>query len=179
MTFTETPITGAWLVDADPRGDDRGFFARVWCRREFAEKGLDAPFVQCNLASSRRQGTLRGLHYQADPHGEAKLVRCIRGSVFDVIVDLRPESASYLRWFGVELSDQNRRSIYVPAGCAHGYQALTDGCEVLYPVSAFYAPEAERGIRWNDPSFHIEWPLEPAHMSIKDRNWPDFAKETA
>jgi dTDP-4-dehydrorhamnose 3,5-epimerase len=176
MRFTETPIDGAWLIDVEPRGDDRGFFARAWCQNEFDAHGLTTGFVQCNLASSRWRGTLRGLHYQAEPHGEVKLARCIRGAIFDAIVDLRPGSSTYLRWFGAELSAENHRSLYVPAGCAHGYQALTDDCEVLYPVSAFYAPESERGVRWNDPAFGIEWPIEADHMSAKDRSWPDFSR---
>ena len=175
MIFTETPIAGAWMIDPEPRGDERGFFARAWCQQEFASRGLGAAFVQCNDAFSRWQGTLRGLHYQADPHAEIKLMRCVRGAVFDVLVDLRPGSPTYLKWFGADLSADNRRMLYVPAGCAHGYQALADECEVLYPVSAFYAPAAERGVRWDDPAFRIAWPLPPAHMSDKDRQWPDYA----
>ncbi len=174
MIFTETSVAGAWLIDLDPRGDERGYFARAWCQREFAARGLTATFVQCNEAFSRWRGTLRGLHYQAEPHGEVKLMRCVRGAVFDVIVDLRADSPTHRRWFGTELSADNRRRLYVPAGCAHGYQALTDHCEVVYPVSAFYEPSAERGVRWNDPAFHLRWPLPPAHLSDKDAHWPDY-----
>ena len=177
MIFTETPIAGAYLLDPEPKGDDRGFFARAWCEREFGARGLTARFVQCNNSFSRDRGTLRGLHYQADPHGEVKLMRCIRGAVYDAIVDMRPGSPSYLRWFGVELSADNRRALYVPAGCAHGYETLAYGSEVLYPVSAFYVPEAERGVRWDDPMFGVTWPLPPAQLSEKDRRWPDVRRE--
>lgn len=177
MIFTETPIAGAWIVDPEPKGDERGFFARAWCEREFGARGLAARFVQCNNAFSRHRGTLRGLHYQAEPHGEVKLMRCIGGAVFDAIVDMRPGSPSYLRWYGVALSADNRRALYVPTGCAHGYETLTDDCEVLYPVSAFYVPGAERGVRWDDPMIRIAWPLPPAHLSEKDRHWPDLNRE--
>lgn len=180
MIFSETPIAGAWLIDLEPRGDERGFFARVWCERELNDRGLVSRFVQCNNAFSRRKGTLRGLHYQVEPHAEVKLMRCIRGAVFDVIVDVRPLSPTYLRWFGVELTADNRRMLYVPEGCAHGYQTLTDDSEVLYPVSAAFAPDAERGIRWNDPLFAIEWPGEVSPLvSEKDRRWPDFVPVAA
>ena len=175
MRFTETPVHGAFLIDPEPRGDERGFFARLWCRDEFAAHGLTADFVQCNDSFSARRGTLRGLHYQAAPHGEVKLVRCVRGAVWDVLVDLRPDSPSYRRWFGAELSAANRRLLYVPDGCAHGYLTLEDESEVVYPVSQPYSPAAERGVRWNDPQFGIEWPLaEPLTLSPKDRQWPDY-----
>jgi dTDP-4-dehydrorhamnose 3,5-epimerase len=175
MIFSATAITGAWLVDLQRREDERGFFARVWCEEEFAARGLTARFVQCNTSFSQHAGTLRGLHYQAAPHGEVKLIQCTRGSVFDVIVDVRPDSPTYLKWFGVELSEDNKRLLYVPAGCAHGYQTLRDASEVLYPVSAPYTPSAERGVRWNDPTFAIAWPLAPhRRLSPKDEAWPDF-----
>lgn len=176
MRFAETPVHGGYVVDPEPRADERGFFARLWCREEFATYGLTADFVQCNDSFSARRGTLRGLHYQQTPHSEVKLVRCVRGSVFDVMVDLRPDSPSYLQWFGVELTADNRRMLYVPEGCAHGYLTLEDGSEVTYPVSRAYRPEAERGVRWNDPRFGIAWPLdEPLTISPKDRQWPDYA----
>jgi dTDP-4-dehydrorhamnose 3,5-epimerase len=174
MKFTETPISGARLVEPEPRRDDRGFFARLWCREEFAAHGLSADFVQCNNSFSRDRGTMRGLHYQAEPHGEAKLVSCVRGRVFDVIVDLRPASPSYRQWFGIELTAENRLMVYVPAGCAHGYLTLEDASEVVYPVTAPYHPASERGLRWNDPAIGIAWPMEPLVVSAKDREWPDL-----
>ena len=175
MTFTDTSISGAYLIGPEPRRDERGFFARLWCRDEFARRGLNAAFVQCNDAFSAQRGTLRGLHYQAAPHQEVKLIRCVRGAVFDVIVDVRPDSTTYLAWFGAELTAENRAMLYVPEGCAHGYLTLTDGSEVVYPVSAPYEPGAERGIRWNDPRFGIEWPLtDGLTVSPKDEQWPDF-----
>ncbi len=175
MRFTETTVSGAYLIDAEPRGDERGFFARIWCREDFAAHGLSAEFVQCNDAYSARRGTLRGLHYQAAPHGEIKLMRCVRGSVFDVIVDLRPGSPTHAQWFGAELTADNRRMMYVPAGCAHGYLTLEDDSEVVYPVSTAYHPQAERGVRWDDPRFGIAWPnTTPLTISDKDRQWPDY-----
>jgi dTDP-4-dehydrorhamnose 3,5-epimerase len=174
MKFTDTPIPGARLIEPEPRRDDRGFFARLWCREEFAAHGLSADFVQCNDSFSRDRGTLRGLHYQSEPHGEAKLVSCVRGRVFDVIVDLRPASAGYRQWFGAELTAENRLMVYVPAGCAHGYLTLEDASEVVYPVTAPYHPASERGLRWNDPAVGIAWPMEPLVISPKDREWPDL-----
>jgi len=176
MIFTETELPGAFFVDLERREDARGFFARVWCAREFAEQGLSAEVVQCNVTQNVKRGTLRGLHYQVAPHQEVKLVRCTRGAIWDVIVDLRPESSTYKQWLGVELTPENGRMIYVPAGFAHGYQTLEPDTEALYQVSAYYTPEAERGVRWNDPAFGITWPdAEGALLSDKDRNWPDFA----
>jgi len=176
MRFTETILSGVYLIDLDEHADDRGFFSRVWCRREFEQHGLDGNFVQCNGSFSHKAGTLRGLHYQAEPFGEAKLIRCISGRVFDVVVDLRSRSNTCGRWFGAELTQSNRTMMYVPAGCAHGYMTLVDASEVLYPVTAFYAPEAERGVRWDDPAFAIEWPRHlPLTISAKDQNWPDYA----
>ncbi len=175
MQFVETRIAGAFVIVPEPRCDERGFFARLWCSREFSEHGLATSFVQWNGSFSHHRQTLRGLHYQAAPHAEAKLVRCVRGSVFDVAVDLRPESSTYLCWFGVELTANARNMLYVPERCAHGYMTLEDDSEVMYAVSEFYRPDAERGIRWNDPKFDIEWPLGgPAAVSPKDRSWPDY-----
>jgi len=175
MKFVETAVAGAWLVELEPLVDHRGFFARVWSDDAFAERGLTTRFVQCNTAYSQRAGTVRGLHYQVQPFADAKLIRCIRGAVFDVIVDVRPESPTYLRWWGVKLSEDNRRLLYVPPGCAHGYQALCDDTEVMYPVSAPYAASAERGVRWDDPLFGIEWPDTVDRLvSAKDAAWPDF-----
>jgi len=175
MKFTETSVSGAYLVEPEPRGDDRGFFARLWCQDEFAAHGLTAEFVQCNDSFSVRRGTLRGLHYQIAPYAEVKLVRCVRGSVFDVLVDLRPDSPTFKRWFGAELTSKNRQMLYVPEGCAHGYLTLQDESEVVYPVTRPYRPEAERGIRWNDPQFGISWPdAGSLTMSPKDERWPDY-----
>ncbi len=175
MRFLETPIAGAWLVEPETRTDERGFFARLWCRDEFAARGLRADFVQCNDSFSVSRGTLRGLHYQAAPHGEIKLVSCIRGRVFDVLVDLRQDSPTFLKWFGADLTAENRRMLYVPEGCAHGYLTLEDASEVVYPVTTPYHPEAERGLRWNDPAIGIKWPIEPTAMSPKDRQWSDWS----
>lgn len=177
MIFQSTDIDGAWFVDVEPIEDERGFFARAWCQREFAQRGAAPSFVQANLASTRRRGTLRGLHFQAPPHWEAKFVRCVRGAAFVVAVDLRPESPSYLRWAGAELSADNRRGLYVPTGCAQGYQTLEDDTEMFYQMSQFYAPGMARGVRYDDPAFAIEWPLEPSVMSDADRNWPVYQVE--
>jgi dTDP-4-dehydrorhamnose 3,5-epimerase len=174
MIFTETPITGAYLIDLEKHGDDRGFFARVFCRNEFGERDLETQFVQINNSLSAERGTLRGLHYQLAPAEEVKVVRCVAGAMWDVIVDIRPQSATFGRWFGAELSAANRRMIYAPRGMAHGFVTLADRTEAFYMVSAFYAPERERGIRWNDPRFGIEWPVTPTVMSDKDRHRPDF-----
>jgi dTDP-4-dehydrorhamnose 3,5-epimerase len=175
MQFQQTPIAGAWLVTPEPRADERGSFARVWCRDEFATHGLRADFVQCNSSVSRQRGTLRGLHYQAPPHEEIKLVSCLRGRVFDVAVDLRPDSPTFRAWFGVELAHDAGTMMYVPRGCAHGYLTLEDDSEVMYPVTALYVPSAERGLRWDDPAIGVTWPIPPVVMSDKDRQWPDFA----
>ena len=179
MKFVATAVAGSYLVEQSPHGDDRGFFARVWCASEFAAQGLSASFVQCNESHSRRRGTLRGLHYQAAPYGEVKLVRCIRGSIFDVLVDVRPGSPTYRRWFGAELTAANRTMLYVPEGCAHGYLTLEDDSAVMYPVTREYHAAAERGIRWNDPAFAIAWPdVGPFVLSAKDQSWPDYVKAT-
>ena len=175
MIFTPTELEGAFVVDLEPIEDERGFFARAWDRVEFAERGLSTELAQCNLSFNHRRGTLRGMHFQVEPHAEAKLVRCTRGAIYDVVVDLRPDSPTRTRWLGVELSGDNRRMLYVPEGFAHGYQTLVDETETYYHVSAFYAPAAERGVRWDDPAFGIEWPdPDPPVMSEKDRAWPDY-----
>jgi dTDP-4-dehydrorhamnose 3,5-epimerase len=174
VIFHPTPIAGARLIEPERRGDARGFFARVYCEREFAAAGLDCRFVQVNNSLSAAKATLRGLHYQLPPAAEVKLVRCIRGALWDVIVDLRPDSPSFGTWFGAELSVENRLMMYVPRGCAHAFITLTDDAEALYLVDAFYIPAAERGVRWNDPAIGIEWPLSPVEISDKDRNWPDL-----
>lgn len=175
MIFTACPLDGAWLIDVEPATDERGFFARTWCRREFAAHGIGAQFLQASVSGNARRATLRGLHYQAGPHQEAKLVRCTAGAVFDVIVDLRPRSAGYLRWYGVELSAANHRALYVPEGCAHGFITLADDSEVLYLISAEYAPGAAHGVRWDDPAVGVRWPLEPLVISARDAAWPLLA----
>ena len=175
MRFTAASINGAYVVEPEPRSDDRGFFARQWCRDEFAQAGLSAAFVQCNGSFSKRMGTLRGMHYQTAPHEEIKLIRCIRGAVFDVVIDLRSSSPTYKQWFGIELTADNRKMLYVPAGCAHGYLTMADESEVLYPVTEAYRPESERGVRWDDPAFGIQWPPVAAlTISAKDASWPDY-----
>lgn len=175
MIFEETPLSGAYVVRLQRIEDERGFFARTFCEREFAAKALAARMVQSNTALTRKAGTLRGLHYQTTPHDEAKLVRCIRGAVYDVMADVRPDSPTFRSWFGVELTAGNRTMVYVPEGMAHGYLALADDSELFYQVSAFYAPGAEQGIRWNDPAFGIAWPDGGDFiLSDKDRGWPDF-----
>lgn len=175
MIFEETPLAGAYVVRLQRVEDERGFFARTFCEREFAAKNLAVRMVQSNTALTRKAGTLRGLHYQAGPHAEAKLVRCIRGAVYDVMADVRPDSPTFRSWFGVELTAENRAMVYVPEGMAHGYLALADDSELFYQVSAFYAPGAELGIRWNDPAFGVRWPEAGEFiLSEKDRNWPDF-----
>ena len=172
MIFTETELTGAFIIDIEPLRDDRGYFARVWCAREFEEHGLKTGLVQCNVAYNSKKGILRGMHYQQQPHAEVKLVRCTKGAVYDVIVDLREDSETFLKWTGVELTADNHRMLYVPEGFAHGYVTLQDDSELFYQVSQFYTPQAEGGIRWNDPVIGIEWPeLGDLHISEKDRLW--------
>jgi len=172
MRFVETPLKGAFVVELEPIEDERGFFARSFCEREFSERGLAARFVQCNVSFNRSKGTLRGMHYQAEPHPEAKLVRCTAGAIFDVIVDIRPDSPTIYKWFGTDLSASNRRMLYIPAGFAHGFQCLVDGAEVFYQMSEFYHPECAGGLRWDDPRLGIEWPLPDPTVSQRDRAYP-------
>jgi dTDP-4-dehydrorhamnose 3,5-epimerase len=174
MIITSTSIADARIIEIEPFFDERGFFARTWCRRELAEQGLCVEIAQESISSNRKKGTLRGLHFQTPPHDEVKIVRCIRGAVFDVIVDLRPRSATYLRWQGFELTGENHRALYVPNGCAHGFQTLMDGTEVHYQISSFHAPEAAAGYRFDDPAFAIAWPLPVAVISERDLRWPSF-----
>jgi len=175
MIFTPTAVEGAYLIEFEKRGDPRGFFARAFCSEEFAGHGLKTNFVQANVSRSTQKHTLRGMHLQADPFGETKLMRCTCGAVFDALIDLRPESPTFKQWVGVELSADNHKMLYVPAGCAHGYQTLCDDAEVFYPVTMAYHPENELGIRWDDPAFNIEWPEKTnAILSDKDKNWPLF-----
>lgn len=175
MKFTETPLVGAYVLEVKRIEDDRGFFGRSWCANELAEHGLNTNLAQANVAFNYKRGTLRGLHRQVAPHEEVKIVRCTRGAIFDAIVDLRPESKSYTKWFGVELTAENHKSLYVPKGFGHGYLTLEDNSEVHYQVSDFYAPAHEAGCRWNDPAFGIEWPDTRGYLiSDKDEVWPDF-----
>lgn len=175
MNIQKTTVEGAFLIDFQAFGDERGFFTRAYCAKEFAQAGLPTTMVQANLAGSAARGTLRGLHYQIAPHEEDKLLRCIKGAIFDVVADIRSGSPTYGAWFGAELNEENRRMMFVPKGCAHGYMTLTRDCEVYYLVSAFYEPAAERGIRWNDEAFGIEWPItEHLTISDKDQAWPDY-----
>jgi len=177
MIFTETALAGAYLVAPERREDDRGYFARGWCRDEFTRHGLEPELVQLNIGFSHRRGTVRGLHYQLPPHAEIKFARCTRGAIFDVIVDLRPESPTRGRWVGAELSADNGLMLYVPRGFAHGYQALTDDAEMSYLTSAYYAAQAARGVRYDDPAFAIRWPLPVAMVSAADASWPDYRPE--
>jgi dTDP-4-dehydrorhamnose 3,5-epimerase len=173
MIFTDTGLKGAWVIEPEPIEDSRGFFARMWCQKEFAEGGLETGFVQCNIAFNLDKGTLRGLHFQNHPCQEVKLVRCTRGEIFDVIVDLDPNSETYRKWFGIYLTEKNHKMLYVPKNCAHGYQTLCSASEVFYQVSEFYTPEAEGGLRWDDPDIGIQWPpTSRLTVSEKDRALP-------
>jgi dTDP-4-dehydrorhamnose 3,5-epimerase len=173
MRFVPTKLSGVLVIEPDRRADDRGFFARTWCRDEFAAKGLEVNWVQCNVSYNRRSGTLRGLHYQANPHPEVKLVRCTMGAVYDVVADLRPHSPTYRKWVAVELTASNRRMVYIPAGCAHGFQTLTDDTELFYQMSEFYHPELACGVRWDDPALGIAWPAcDRRIISDRDLNLP-------
>jgi dTDP-4-dehydrorhamnose 3,5-epimerase len=178
VIFRATPLDGAYVVEQERHADERGFFARTWAAEELAERGLDVRVAHMNTSFNARAGTLRGMHLQAPPHAEAKLVRCTSGALFDVAVDLRPDSPTFRRWIGVELTPENGRALYIPAGCAHGCQTLADRTEVLYHISAGHHPASARGVRWDDPAFAIEWPEPPAGgwiMAERDRTWPDFA----
>jgi dTDP-4-dehydrorhamnose 3,5-epimerase len=174
MTFTETELKGAFVVGVRKIEDERGFFARSWCQKELEAAGLNPALVQINMAMSSQKGTLRGMHFQESPYQEAKLVRCTRGAIYDVIIDLRPDSPTHARWIGINLSAENYQMLYAPEGFAHGYQTLTDDAEMYYSTSAFYAPSAARGVRYNDPAFHIRWPLPVSIISDADRQWADY-----
>ena len=175
MIFQETKLLGAYVIEPERITDHRGFFGRIWCKNELKQKGLKAELAQSNVGFSYRKGTLRGLHFQEAPHAEVKIVRCTRGSMFDVIVDLRPESPSCKHWFGVELSEENRKMIYVPEGFAQGYITLVDNTEMYYHTSEFYNPESAFGVRYNDPEFGIVWPTEITVISEQDKKWPDYS----
>jgi dTDP-4-dehydrorhamnose 3,5-epimerase len=174
MIFRETKLPGVFEIHLEPKGDERGFFARSWCQREFDEHGLNLATVQCNVSFNEKKGTLRGLHYQAEPHPEAKLIRCTQGAIYDVVVDLRPGSVTFKRWVSVVLSASDRNMIYVPRGCGHGFLTLEERTEIFYQMSEFYYPELSCGIRWDDPGLQIEWPFQPAVISDRDRTYPDL-----
>lgn len=175
MIFRETKIKGVFLIEIEPLSDERGFFARSWCREEFKSRGLNSGLVQCNISFNHKKGTLRGMHYQAAPWEEVKLVRCTRGAMFDVIIDLRPQSSTYGQWLAVELSGDNRKMLYIPEGFAHGFQTQADNTEVFYQMSEFYHPECAKGIRWNDPAFGIRWPEAPERIiSAQDQGYPEY-----
>lgn len=180
MIFRETELAGVFLIEPEPVSDERGAFARVFCAREFAERGLETDIAQCSVSFNARKGTLRGLHYQAAPHEEAKLVRVSAGAVFDVAVDLRAGSKSYGRWIGAELSADNRRMLYIPKGCAHGFQTLHDATEVVYQISAYYEPASARGVRWDDPDLAIAWPDTAAPiLSERDQAFPTLRERAS
>ena len=176
MIFTETKLKGAFLVEPELMKDERGFFARSFCENEFKEHGLKSRVLQCNLSFNGAKGTLRGMHYQISPFAEAKLVSCTRGAVYDVIIDLRPDSSTYCQWFAAELTAENYRMLYIPEGFAHGFQTLTENTMVFYQMYEFYHPEAARGVRWDDPTFAIKWPLTARNITKKDRTYPDFKR---
>ena len=179
MRFVDTPLQDARVVELEPIGDQRGFFSRAFCQREFDQAGLSPVVAQCNISTNTKKGTLRGMHYQVAPATEAKLVRCIRGAIYDVIIDMRQGSPTYLEHFGIELTDQNRSALWVPPMFAHGYQALSEETEIFYLVNEFYSPGHEQGLRHDDPHFGIEWPIEVTELSDKDRSWQLFDPERA
>lgn len=174
MRFLETKLPGVFEIHLELAADERGFFTRSWCQKEFGDHGLSSKLVQCSISLSTRRGTLRGIHYQAAPFAETKVVRCISGAIYDVVLDLRRESPTFKEWFAMVLSADNRHSLYIPEGCAHGFLTLTDESEILYQMSEFYNPEAGRGVRWNDPSFQIAWPEKVEVISERDRTYADF-----
>jgi dTDP-4-dehydrorhamnose 3,5-epimerase len=176
MRFKETPVEGAYVIDVNRIGDSRGYFGRLWCEREITEQGLVSSIKQCNIGFSPLRGTLRGLHYQRSPHQEVKIVRCTRGSVFDVVVDIRPDSPTYCDWYGIELNPENASMLYVPEGCATGYLTLEENSEIYYLTSEFYAPNSASGVRYDDPAFGIQWPGDIIVLSDNDMNWPYFRK---
>ena len=174
MKFIETKLKGTYIIELEPMEDERGFFARSFCQKEFKKHGLNPRIVQCNISFNKKRGTLRGMHYQVSPYEEAKLVSCIRGAIYDVIIDLRQDSPTYCQWFAVELTEENYKMLYIPKGFAHGFQTLEDNTVVFYQMSEFYYPECARGVRWDDSTFEIEWPLSEQVMSKKDLSYPDF-----
>ena len=174
MIFTETNLKSSFLIELEPRADERGFFARTWCQREFEAHGLQTRWVQCNISFNQKKGTLRGMHYQVAPYAEAKLVSCTRGAIYDVIIDLRCDSPTFKQWLGVKLTAANRQMLFIPEGFAHGFQTLEDDTEVFYQMSEFYAPDYAKGVRWDDPAFGISWPADERIISRRDQSYPDF-----
>lgn len=174
MIFTETKLKGAYSIGLEKLEDERGFFARTWCQREFKEKGIPFNLVQGNISFNKKRGTLRGMHYQIAPYGEAKLVWCIKGAIYDVIIDLRPYSETFRQWVSIDLTAENKKLLYIPKGFAHGFLTLMDNTEVFYLMSEFYVHESARGIRWDDPAFQVHWPTEVIVISEKDKRYPDF-----
>jgi dTDP-4-dehydrorhamnose 3,5-epimerase len=174
MTFHETSLAGVFEIRLERMADERGFFARTWCQREFETQGLNPRLVQCSVSFNTRKGTLRGIHYQAVPCPETKLVRCTRGAIYDVVIDLRRQSPTFRHWIGIDLTASNRHMLYIPEGCAHGFLTLEAETEVFYQMSEFYRPELARGVRWNDPAFNVVWPSVVEVISERDRNYPDF-----
>jgi len=174
MTFHETNLPGVFAIHSEPRSDERGFFARSWCQREFEEHGLNSRLVQCNVSFNAKKGTLRGMHYQAAPYAETKIVRCTQGAIHDVVLDLRPQSPTFKEWIATVLSSENRHMLYIPEGCAHGFLTLEDQTEVFYQMSEFYHAESARGVRWDDPAFQIVWPCEVEVISDRDACYPNF-----
>ena len=174
MIFSKTKFEGVFVIELEPIKDERGFFARSWDTKIFQEKNLNSAIVQCNISISNKKGTLRGMHYQTSPYAEVKIIRCTQGSLYDVIIDLRPNSKTFKKWFGIELNPENHKSLYVPEGFAHGHQTLKDETELFYQVSQVYMPKYEGGVRWNDPNFQIKWPIKDPTISEKDSSWKDF-----
>ncbi len=174
MKFQEVPLNGAYLIELEPIQDERGYFARSWCQKEFEKKGLVSNVVQCNISFNKKKGTLRGLHYQVFPHQEAKLVSCTRGSIYDVMIDLRPQSSTFRQCFSLEISENSNLAIYIPEGFAHGFQTLENCTQVFYQMFNYFKPESARGIRWSDPSFNIKWPVAEKIISAKDQSYSDF-----
>ncbi len=177
MKFADTPLSGAYVIELEPFFDDRGFFTRTFCQKEFAEIGFNKKIVQINHSLTRQKGSIRGMHYQLQPDCEIKIIRCVRGKVLDVMVDIRAGSSTFMKWHGVELSQETMRMVYIPEGFAHGFQTLTDNVELIYHHSAFYSPENERGLRYDDEKFAIKWPLPASFVSAKDRNYPFLGDE--
>jgi dTDP-4-dehydrorhamnose 3,5-epimerase len=178
MIFTETDLQGAYTIEPEKLADNRGFFGRTWCQQEFRDRGLDSQLVQCSISFNHQQGTLRGMHLQLPPSAEAKLVRCTQGAIYDVIVDLRSNSETYLQWTAIELTAENRTALYIPPGLAHGFQTLANNTEIFYQMSDFYHPDLARGFRWNDPIFKIDWPEEVRVIADRDREYPDYTPES-